>query len=206
MFNLSIIPFMYYDYNILYVGIFGSAFIINLILANDIYFLYKHSNTNLILYPQFFPSFRYPLYNISQLCVFTMLACSITICYDYWNYNINNNIYKTFALTGLSIILSYALFVVTIGILSLLLCNTINFINEKIDNYYNGYSLFYSNKQSTNTICWLCQTPLLKNQKIALLKCSCNENYHQQCIDKYLNIYNNVCKKGHKIQKYNHIL
>jgi hypothetical protein len=40
MFNLSIIPFIYYDYNLLYVGIFGSAFIINLMLANDIYFLY----------------------------------------------------------------------------------------------------------------------------------------------------------------------
>ena len=81
-----------------------------------------------------------------------------------------------------------------------------NFINDKIDNYYNGYSFFHSHKESINTICWLCQTPLFKHQKLVHLKCKCNENYHQQCIDKYLHIYNNVCKKGHKIQKYNHIL
>ena len=45
---------------------------------------------------------------------------------------------------------------------------------------------------------------LFINKMIKKLNCPCNEHFHPECIDKYLNLYNNYCRGGHKISKYEH--
>jgi hypothetical protein len=73
-----------------------------------------------------------------------------------------------------------------------------NFINEQplLDN-------IITNEEKINS-CWICDRDLNKHKMLKKLSCPCNEYFHPECIDKYLNLYNNYCRAQHKISKYEH--
>lgn len=186
-------------------------------MFNDIYFEIKnhYAHINFTLMPKYYPSFRKYSNIIWYINSFSIFAGILYICYDFWmncfdGFTINNKSYQY--IFELIVITSATNLIIIFSIISSIyfsiksttsMCNIFrkllfNFINEQplLDNiitHENGIDY-----------CWICDRNLNKHKMLKKLTCPCNEYYHPECIDKYLGIYNNYCRAGHKIAKYEH--
>ena len=187
----------------------------NYIMYKDFYFEMKnkYSNINFILMPNYYPSNR--TYNkiIWYINILFIYSSVLLYCFDFWinHYNgFNNNTFNyMFTLTFISFI---SILNVILGLLLVVYSSIIlsSFILDRFKlmtfNYLNKQPLFYKKQEEPCYICWVCDRILSKNKTLKKLNCPCQEYFHPDCIDKYLGLYDNYCRDGHKIAKYNHIV
>jgi hypothetical protein len=168
-----------------------------------------------MLMPNYYPSSR----NISKYIWYTnilfIISGLIQISYNFWMYTFNgfyspNTSSKDVIEIGLFTFISAGLcFFGTFLILYLvwyLSSFVVSLFKQIIFNYINELPLFSNTTiiKYTDNNCWICNKYLGKNKILKKLNCPCQEYFHPECIDKYLGMYNNYCKAGHKISKYEH--
>ncbi len=201
------------NHNYFSLFVYLNSISLNYILYKDFYFEIKHkySNINFIFLPNYYPSNR----TINKYTIFTNITIIyvnvIILCYDFWLNNFIGFKYESFyylfslfifsfsssiIILGNILILSYGIFLVS-SYLS-------NVFKQIIFNYENDKPLFSSIKNNDIYYCWICQKMLSKHKTLKKLNCPCQEYFHPDCIDKYLGLYDNYCKNGHKIAKFEH--
>ncbi len=175
---------------------------------------HKKFHINFSIIPKYYPSYRTflnTLYYINCISIF----CGVSkICYNFWmnefidfttfnksnEYTIKLTLITTISnILGLILLLSLIHF--SIKYVSLFL-DTIKIV---MFNYINEQPLFYNViKENDYYYCWICEKNINKYKVVKKLNCPCQEHFHPDCIDKYLGLYNNYCRKGHRIAKYEH--
>ena len=182
----------------------------------DIYFESKHKNyrINFNIMQKYYQSYR-TFFNTLYYVNFVGIFCGVyKICYDFWmndfidfitfnksfEYNMKLTIFTTISnVLGLIILVSVVHF--SIKYISLF----VKFMKIVIFNYINEQPLFYNViKENDYYYCWICEKNVSKLKIVKKLNCPCQEHFHPDCIDKYLSLYNNYCRKGHRIAKYEH--
>ena len=135
-------------------------------------------------------------------------------CFDFWlfhfegftfNKPINYNISLVIITLTSNLVACICIIIIVHYILSFV--NLLHkYLKQIMFNYINNQPFINTNKDNEHKdlICWICDRTLNKSIILKKLICPCNEYYHPECIDKYLNIYNNCCRAGHKIAKYEH--
>jgi hypothetical protein len=184
-------------------------------MFNDIYFEMKHKNyrINFNIMPKYYPSYRKilnTLYYTNCIGIF----CGISnICYDFWiNEYIdfitfdksNEYTIKLILITIITNILSVILLIVTIYFSIKYVSIFLETMKIVMFNYINEQPLFYNVTKEADYYCWICEKNISKYKVVKKLNCPCQEHFHPDCIDKYLNLYNNNCRAGHRIAKYEH--
>ncbi len=212
--NFIFIFFINYNYVLLF--IYLNSLSINLIIFNDIYFEIKHTNyrINFNIMPKYYPSYRKflkTLYNINSICIFYGFS---KICYDFWMNDFEDFVTfnKTYDYTIKLILITIITNILSVISLIIIMHFSIKYLSFLIDtiqviifNYSNERPLFSNiNKQNDYYICWICEKNISKYKVVKKLNCPCQEHFHPDCIDKYLSIYNNYCRVGHRIAKYEH--
>jgi hypothetical protein len=184
-------------------------------MYKDFYFEMKnkYANINFIIMPNYYPSNR--TYNkitwyINISCIYSTL---ITYCIIFWinDYKgIYYDLYEYMFLFSFISFMSLANILIMIIIFTYSILIISSYILNKIKlatfNYMNHQPLFYNKIEDPVYVCWICETVLSKHKTLKKLNCPCQEYFHPDCIDKYLGLYNNYCRDGHRIAKYNHIV
>jgi hypothetical protein len=201
--------------------IYINSLSINFIMLKDIHFEIKnhYSHINFYIMYNFYPSYRNNfkiLWCINSLCIF---IGALFTCYNFWmiefdDFTILNKSFNYIISLLIITIATNVLIIFSIIIIIYYLWNSMimifNIFRIITFNYYNYKPLLSSYKEAFNYeqkyICWICETSLNKVKTIKKLTCSCNESFHNECIDKYLQFHNNICRAGHKIPKYDHEL
>ncbi len=204
----------FYDYISLFVLL--NLISVNLIILNDIYFEMKNVKyrINFTTMPKFYPSytnFLNTLFNINTICILYGIT---KICYNFWLNDFQDfetfNKSTEYVITLISVIIItnilVILFLLVLTYYSIkIISYSMNIIKSIMFNYINEKPLFLNiNKETEHNYCWICDKYLNKFKVVKKLNCPCQENFHPDCIDKYLVIYNNYCRAGHKIAKYEH--
>jgi hypothetical protein len=194
------------DYSYLSLFIYLNSLSLNYILYKDIKFEIKnkYSNINFLFLPNYYPSNR--TFNKYLIIINSSVIYigSILLCCDYWlnNYKgIKNESYKyIFTLMIFSFITTFIVFANII----LLTYSMWVFLYSLLYNYKNKKALFAIDHVENYYYCWVCDKILSKNKTLKKLNCPCQEYFHPDCINNYLSLYNNYCRNGHKIAKYEH--
>ena len=211
---INIISIFVMNYNYVSLFVYLNSLSLNYIMFKNFYFEIKnkYSNINFLLMPNYYPSNR----NINKFFWYTNIMFIFSglsfICIKFWmnEYEgMNITSYEYFASLIIIGILSILNGLVSFLVLSYSCSNllVILFDNTKqiISNYINKKSLLYfPENEDNNYYCWICDKNLSKLKTLKKLNCPCQEYFHPDCIDKYLGLYNNYCKAGHKIAKYEH--
>ena len=186
-------------------------------MFNDIYFEIKHncSHINFSLMPKYYPSFRKYLNIIWNINSISIILGLLYICYDFWINWFDGFIFyeKSYKyIFELIIITTATNLILILSIVSLIHFSikfttlTYNIFRKFLFNFINEQPLLdniITNEEKINS-CWICDRDLNKHKMLKKLSCPCNEYFHPECIDKYLNLYNNYCRAQHKISKYEH--
>lgn len=201
--------------------IYINSLSINFIMLKDIHFEIKHhySRINFDIMYNFYPSHRTNfkiLWFINSLCIF---IGAVLVCYNFWisefdDFTMFNKSFNYIISLLIITIATNVLAIISSIIIIYYLWNSMiiifNIFRIITFNYYNYKPLLSSYKDAFNYnkkhICWICENSLNKVKTIKKLTCPCNELFHNECIDKYLQLHNNNCRAGHKIAKYDHEL
>jgi hypothetical protein len=190
-------------------------------MLKDINFEIKnhYSRINFDIMFKFYPSHRNNfkiIWSINSLCIF---IGTILTCYNFWVKEFDD-----FTIINKSFSYIFSLIIITVATNVLAIISFIaimyyswnsmviifNIYRIIAFNFENNKPLLLSYKDAFNSnkkfICWICDQSLNKLKTIKKLNCPCNELYHPECIDKYLQLHNNNCRAGHKIAKYDHKL
>ncbi len=211
----NILYLYFINYNSISSFVYLNSLSINLIMFNDIYFEIKHKNyrINFNIMPKYYPSYRKffnNLYYINSICIFGGIS---KICYDFWmnefiDFITFNKPYehtiKLIVITIMTNILSIILLIITIHFSIKYVSLFLETMKIVIFNYINEQPLFYNVTKEEDYYCWVCEKNISKYKVVKKLNCPCQEHFHPDCIDKYLNLYNNYCRAGHRIAKYEH--
>jgi hypothetical protein len=203
------------DYkNFLSLFMFLNSLSINYIIYRDIYFEIKNhrSNINFTLMPKYYPSYRNLTKFIWFLNSIAIFSSTIKLCVDFWMYQyegfaFNKSLHYTFLLTIITLASNIIFCIVMIIMVYFILkCLSIihKFLQQIMFNYINDQPFINKDKNDNDMVCWICDKNLTKTVILKKLICPCNEHFHPECIDKYLSLYNNYCRAGHKIAKYEH--
>ncbi len=212
----------YNSYSISYNLICLSMFVINCIIFNDIYFRIKYIKTIKHLPLNFYPSSKSIIRKIWYISFSIFLVSSSYYCLYFWmnefklldttnNYEMNCIIFvKTFIISIISIFLMTYVYYSVMKIVTFCISSCSLLLQQIIYNYSRGYGLFsniltvYKYSIKLEHRCWLCGYTMETNKNVRKLNCPCNESFHPQCIETYLGMHNNHCKKGHMITKFEH--
>ncbi len=214
--SINVISLFFINFNDISLFIYLNSLSLNLIMYNDIYFEKKHTHyhINFNFMPKYYPSNR-RLFNFIYTNNIINIYCGLAYkCYNFWtnefqdfetfnkSYEYNTElIFIIFITNILGLILLFGI-VYNLTTYSLLIFDTIKTIKF---NYINEQPLFYNiNKETDYYYCWICEKNISKYKVVKKLNCPCQEYFHPDCIDKYLGLYNNYCRKGHRIAKYEH--
>ena len=212
---INILFFFVIDYNN-YTALFMyfNSLSINYIIYKDIYFEIKNyrSNINFMIMPKFYPSYRNLTKYIWFLNSLSIFMCTIKLCCDFWLYHFEGFTFNKPINYSISLVIitltSNIVACICIIIFAHYLLSYLNVVHKYLKqimfNYINNQPLINKDNEHKELICWVCDRTLNKSIILKKLICPCNEYFHPECIDKYLNIYNNLCRAGHKIGKYEH--
>ena len=190
---------------------FSSLFIylnlisVNLIMFYDIYFQMKHKYVNFEIMNKFYPSNRKYINALLDINIVSIIFGTAYLCYEYWTTQFINfifinksykYIYKTIFITFITTFVSLITFIGFLYYSTKLITNLLDIFNEK--------PLFSNLQYEDYYICWICEKNISKYKILKKLNCPCQEHFHPDCIDKYLILYKNYCRGGHKIAKYEH--
>ncbi len=201
------------DINFSSLFIYLNSISLNIIMFYDIYFQMKHKYINFEIMPTFYPSSRKYIKALLEINFSLIVFGTAYFCYEYWTTQfidfifINKSheyIYKTILITSISTFVSL---IAIIGILYYsikLITNLLDISKIIMFNYINDKSLFSNMHNEDDYICWICDKSISKYKIVKKLNCPCQEHFHPDCIDKYLVLYKNYCRGGHKIAKYEH--
>jgi hypothetical protein len=214
--SINILLIFIMNYDIISIFILLNLLSINLILLNDIYFEIKNKFThiNFNFMPKFYPSFRTSLNYLWYLNIISLSSGVVFTCFDFWmnNFQVFKFIDKSYYYIVTLIIIITITNLITIILIIVLVYYCIKFISiinnlftNLLFNFINNQPLLDNiiNKNELN-FCWICERNLNKHKMLKKVNCPCNEHFHPECIDKYLSLYNNYCRAGHKISKYEH--
>ena len=201
------------DINLSLLYIYLNLISLNLIMFYDTYFQMKNKYFNFEIIPKLYPSNRKYINTLWDFNIISIIFGTAYICYEYWTNQfidfifINKSyeyIYKTIFITSISIFIS---FITLIGILyyaAKLISNLMDISKIIMFNYINEKPLLSNLHYEDDYICWICEKNISKYKLVKKLNCPCQEHFHPDCIDKYLVLYKNYCRGGHKIAKYEH--
>jgi hypothetical protein len=182
-------------------------------MFNDIYFQMKHKHINFEIMHKFYPSSRKYINALFEINFASIIFGTAYFCYEYWNTQfidfifINKSyeyIYKTLFIISISTFVSLITLIGAIYYSTKLITNLLEISKIIMFNYINEKPLFSNLHYEDDYICWICDKSISKYKIVKKLNCPCQEHFHHDCIDKYLVLYKNYCRGGHKIAKYEH--
>jgi hypothetical protein len=203
--NIFITFIIYTNFILLF--IYLNSISLNLIMFYDIYFQMKYKHINFEIMHTFYPSCRKYINALFEFNSASIIFGTAYFCYEYWTTEFidfifinksNEYIYKTIFITSISIFVSLITLIGALYYSTKLITNIFDIFNEK-PLFFNDH---YEDKY--NYICWICNKSISKYKIVKKLNCPCQEHFHPDCIDKYLVLYKNYCRGGHKIAKYEH--
>ena len=193
--------------------IYLNSISLNLIMFYDIYFQTKHKYTNFEIMHKFYPSNRKYINALWNINIISIILGTAYYCYEYWtnqfiDFNFINKsyeyIYKTIFITSISTFISLITFIGMLYYSTKLITNILEISKIIMFNYINEKPLFLNLYYENDYICWICDKSISKYKLVKKLNCPCQEYFHPDCIDKYLVIHKNYCRREHKIAKYEH--
>jgi hypothetical protein len=209
--NIFVLFFINTNYSTLF--IYLNSISLNLIMFYDIYFQMKNKYINFEIIPKFYPSSRTYLNKIWELNIISIIFGVSYICYDFWTTQFidfiflnksNDYIFCTIIITCISTLFSLVFLVGIIYYSTIIMANILEISKLIMFNYINEKPLFSNLYNEAEYICWICNKGISKYKIVKKLNCPCQEHFHPDCIDKYLVLYKNYCRAGHKIAKYEH--
>jgi len=199
---INVILLFIIDYSYISLLIYLNSISLNYILYKDFKFEIKnkYSNINFIFLPNYYPSNRTFNKYIMLTNVSIIYSLLVILSIDFWL-----NQYKGIKNESYIYIFTLMLFsfITTLLVITkaILLTYSIYNIGSKLINYINKIPL---KEHDLEYYCWVCEKRLSKYKTLKKLNCPCQELFHPECIDNYLGLYNNYCRNGHRIAKFEH--
>lgn len=211
---VNIIMFLFIQFDYSFLLIYFNSICLNLIMFYDIYFEMKYHRINFEINSKYYPSNRKYLKMLWNFNILSIIGGSSYICYNFWINTFNgftftnrtsDYIISLIVITSISNIIVYVSLITFLYYSIIFFSNLMDTIKMIMFNYVNQMPLLYNIKKEDDLKnCWICNKSISKHKIVKKLNCPCQEHFHPDCIDNYLGIYNNYCRSGHKIAKYEH--